>query len=57
MAKIVYSYMIPVYVLYALLVKAGKWAISEDDNPDSLPVVPELYQEKVATYLAQQAEL
>lgn len=54
MAKIVYSYMIPVY---ALLVKAGKWAISEDDNPYSLPVVPELYQEKVATYLAQQAEL
>ena len=48
----VYGYMIKVY---ALLVKGGRYAISADDNPNNLPVVPENYQIPVAEYLASQA--
>ena len=45
----IYTYMIPVY---ALLVKGGKYAIYEDDNTNSLPVVPNEYQMLVAEKLA-----
>ena len=48
----VYGYMIKVY---ALLVKGGKYAISDEDNPNKLSVVPENYQMAVAEYLASQA--
>ena len=47
----VYTYMIKVY---ALLVKGGKYAISAEDNPNNLSVVPENYQIPVAEYLASQ---
>jgi hypothetical protein len=46
----IYTYMVTVY---AVLVKGGKYAISADDNANSLPVVPETYQIKVAEYLAK----
>ena len=47
----IYTYMINVY---ALLVKGGKYAISDEDNPNKLSVVPENYQIPVAEYLASQ---
>ena len=47
----IYNYMIPVY---ALLVKGGKYAITADGNTGNLPVVPAVYQEPVAAYLAKQ---
>ncbi|EJP32324.1 hypothetical protein HMPREF1147_1350 [Selenomonas sp. FOBRC9] len=43
------KYMIPVY---ALLVRAGKWLVVDEDNEDKKPIVPELYREDVAEYLA-----
>lgn len=45
-----WTYMIPVY---ALLVRSGKWAISEEDKTEGQKVVPQVYQEDVATYLAE----
>lgn len=48
MAKMLYKYKAKAY---AVLVKAGKYALTADDNPDNLPVVPEDYQELVAEYL------
>ena len=45
----VYGYMIKAY---ALLVKGGRMAISAEDNPNNLSVVPENYQVPVAEYLA-----
>ena len=45
-----WSYMIPVY---ALLVRSGKWAISEEDKTEGQKVVPQVYQEDVAAYLAE----
>lgn len=50
MSKTKYKYMIPVY---ALLVRAGKWLVVDEDNEDKKPVVPELYREDVAEYLAK----
>lgn len=47
-----WAYMIPVY---AYLVRSGKWAISEDDKTGDQKVVPTIYQEDVATYLAEHA--
>ena len=47
-----WSYMIPVY---AYLVCHGTWAISEEDNKDDQKVVPEIYREDVAAYLAERA--
>lgn len=47
-----YAYMIPVY---AYLVRAGTWAISEEDKTDGQKVVPEVYQGDVAAYLAEHA--
>jgi hypothetical protein len=47
-----WSYMIPVY---ALLVRSGKWAISEEDKQEGQKVVPEIYQADVAAYLAERA--
>ena len=45
-----WPYMIPVY---AYLVRTGKWAISEEDKTkDDQKVVPEIYREDVAAYLA-----
>lgn len=48
MAKTLYKYKAKAY---ALLVKAGKYALTAEENPDNLPVVPEDYQELVAEYL------
>lgn len=36
---------------YAILVKAGKYSLTAEDNPNSLPVVPEEYVELVAAQL------
>ncbi|WP_315002258.1 CD1375 family protein [uncultured Selenomonas sp.] len=47
-----WAYMIPVY---AYLVRAGAWAISEEDKKDDQKVVPEIYREDVAAYLAERA--
>ena len=47
-----WSYMIPVY---AYLVRHGTWAISEQDKKDNQKVVPEIYREDVAAYLAERA--
>ena len=47
-----WSYMIPVY---ALLVRSGKWAISEEDKTEGQKVTPEIYREDVAAYLAERA--
>lgn len=45
-----WAYMIPIY---AYLVRAGAWAISEEDKTkDNQKVVPEVYSEDVAAYLA-----
>lgn len=44
-----WTYMIPIY---AYLVRAGAWAISEEDKKDDQKVVPEIYREDVAAYLA-----
>ena len=46
------AYMIPVY---AYLVRHGTWAISEEDKKDDQKVVPEIYREDVAAYLAERA--
>ena len=45
-----WAYMIPVS---AYLVRHGTWAISEEDKKDDQKVVPEIYREDVATYLAE----
>lgn len=37
--------------LYGTLVLAGKRAISEDENPDNLPVVPKKYREDAINYI------
>ena len=39
-----WTYMIPVY---ALLVRSGKWAISEEDKTEGQKVVPQVYHEVV----------
>lgn len=46
---VIYSYMISVY---AILVKAGKYTLTPDDNPNKLTPVPSEYIQKVAEYLA-----
>ena len=43
------KYMVPVY---AYLVRIGRWIIADEDNTENKPVVPELYREDVAEYLA-----
>ena len=43
------KYIVPVY---AYLVSIGRWLIADEDNADKKPVVPELYREDVAEYLA-----
>ena len=48
MAATIYSYMV---VAYGVLVQGGKFALSHDDNPKNLRVVPETYREKVAEWL------
>ena len=43
--------MIPIY---AYLVRAGAWAISEEDKTrDDQKVVPKVYREDVAAYLVE----
>jgi hypothetical protein len=37
--------------VYGSLVLAGHWAISADDNPDKLPVVPTKYVEEALEYI------
>lgn len=37
--------------MYGTLVMAGKRAISKDQNPDDLPIVPEKYQEEALAYI------
>ena len=48
-----YSYMIPVY---AFLVRHEKFAISEESKAEGQKVVPVIYQEDVALYIAEHAE-
>lgn len=48
-----YSYMIPVY---AFLVRHEKYAISEESKTEGQKVVPAIYQEDVALYIAEHAE-
>ena len=48
-----WAYMIPIY---AYLVRAGKWAISEEDKTEGQKVVPEVYRDDVAAYLAEHAQ-
>ena len=38
---------------YAVLVKAGKYTLTNEENQKELPVVPEEYAELVATYLVE----
>jgi hypothetical protein len=38
---------------YAILIKAGKYALTAEDNPNSLPVVPAEYAELTAKYLVE----
>ena len=46
-----WTYMIPIY---AYLVRAGAWAISEEDKTrDDQKAVPEIYREDVAVYLVE----
>ena len=46
-----WTYMIPIY---AYLVRAGAWAISEEDKTrDDQKGVPEIYRDDVAAYLAE----
>lgn len=45
-----WAYMIPVY---SYLVRAGNWAISDEDKTEGQNVVPEIYREDVAAYLAE----
>lgn len=48
-----WTYMIPIY---AYLVRAGAWAISEEDKArDAQKVVPAIYRDDVAAYLAEHA--
>ena len=47
-----YAYMIPIY---AYLVRRKTWAISEEDKTEGQNVVPEIYREDVAAYLAERA--
>lgn len=48
-----WTYMVPIY---AYLVRAGKWAISEEDKQEGQKVVPEVYRDDVAAYLAEHAQ-
>ena len=47
-----WAYMIKIY---AYLVRSGKWAISEEDKTEGQMVVPEVYRDDVAVYLAEHA--
>lgn len=47
-----YAYMVPIY---AYLVRAGKYAISDEDKQEGQKVVPMVYQEDVVLYLAEHA--
>lgn len=47
-----YAYMVPIY---AYLVRAGKYAISDEDKQEGQKAVPTVYQEDVALYLAEHA--
>lgn len=46
----IYGYMI---IAYGVLVKGGRYALTPDDNPKNLKVVPEAYRERVAEWLAE----
>lgn len=48
MEAVIYGYMV---VAYSILVQGGKFALSPDDNPKNLRVVPESYREKVAEWI------
>ena len=50
MAVVIYSWMV---VAYGILVQGGKFALSPEDNPKNLRVVPEAYREKVAEWLVE----
>ena len=52
MAVTIYSYIV---VAYGVLVQSGKYALSPEDNPKNLRVVPEAYREKVAEWLIEHA--
>lgn len=46
----IFTYMITVY---AILVKGGKYALTVEDNPNNLQIVPSEYQVLVAEHLAK----
>ena len=48
MAAVIYSWVV---VAYGVLVKGGKYALAPEDNPQILPVVLEIYREKVAEWV------
>ena len=48
MAAVIYSWVV---VAYGILVKGGKYALAQGDNPKNLPVVLEIYREKVAEWV------
>jgi lipoprotein len=50
MPAVIYGYLV---VAYGVLVQGGKWALSPDDTPKNLKVVPESYREKVAEWLVE----
>ena len=47
-----WAYMIPIY---AYLVRRKTWAISEEGKQEGQKVVPEIYRDDVAAYLAEHA--
>lgn len=50
MPAVIYGYLV---VAYGVLVQGGKWALSPNDNPKNLKVVPESYREKVAEWIVE----
>lgn len=50
MAATIYSYIV---VAYGVLVHGGKFALSPEDNPKNLRIVPATYCEKVAEWIVE----
>lgn len=42
-------------VVYGTLIRGGRMALTEEDNPQGLKVCPELYREAVAEWIAEHA--
>lgn len=58
MAKVEKKIVLKAYLIvaYGVLVKGGRWALTADDNPENKKTVPEIYQGKVAEWLAEHGE-